>query len=163
LLCRLSEGSLSIECLQRALRQITRKHAILRTCLRFDPASGDLTQYIQPNDVQDWFGFDVSVIEDDNKLKTIFNDEVTNGTHFDLSQGRVFRCHTVCRRSSDTNDNGLLLVDDWIIFNFHHAAFDGESEQIFLDDLQKFYTHEQQLQVKDEQPTLQYIDCESLF
>jgi hypothetical protein len=163
MLCQLSECSMSIECLRQGLRFLTGKHAILRTCLRFDPVNGNLTQYVQPNDVQDWFGFDVSVIQDDNKLKTIFNEEMTNRTHFDVSKGQVFRCHIVCRRSSTLNDDGFLLVGDWIIFNFHHVAFDGESEQIFLDDLQQFYTHEQQRQVNDDHAIPQYIDCELLL
>jgi NRPS condensation-like uncharacterized protein len=68
----------------------------------------------------------------------------------------------VCRRSSIINDDAFLLPGDWIIFNFHHAAFDGESEQIFLDDLQEFYTQEQQFQVNNEKAALQYIDCELL-
>jgi NRPS condensation-like uncharacterized protein len=53
----------------------------------------------------------------------------------------------------------VLSTGDWIIFNFHHAAFDGESEQIFLDDLQEFYNHEQQLQLNNSQTALEYIDC----
>jgi hypothetical protein len=154
LLCRVSKCSVSIESLRRALRRITEKHAILRTCLRFDVVSGNLIQYVQANDIQDWFGFDISVIEDDNDLKTIFNDEITNRTHFDLNEGRVFRCHIVRRFSSAMNENEFLSVGDWIIFNFHHIAFDGESEQIFLDDLQECYGHEQQLQ---------YIDCKLLL
>ncbi len=162
MLCQLTRCSLSIECLRRTLRRITEKHSILRTYLQFDPVSGNLTQCVQPNDVQDCFSFDVTVIDDDNKLKAIFNNEVRNPTYFNLSQGRVFRCHIVCRRSSIINDDAFLLPGDWIIFNFHHAAFDGESEQIFLDDLQEFYTQEQQFQVNNEKAALQYIDCELL-
>lgn len=159
-MCRLSKCSISIECFRRVLRRITEKHAILRTCLRFDTVSGNLIQYVQANNIQDWFGFGISFIDDDNDLKTIFNDEVTNRTHFDINEGRVFRCHIVRRRSSTMNDNDSLSVGDWIIFNFHHIAFDGESEQIFFDDLHEFYNNEQQqLQVNDENTILQYIDC----
>ena len=158
-LYRLSERSLSIESLRRSLRQITEKHSILRTCLRFDTINGNLIQYVRNNDIQDWFGLDVSVIEDDNDLQMIFNDEMTNRRHFHLNEGRVFRCHIVRRRSSDIDDKDLLSVNDWIIFNFHHIAFDGQSEQIFLDDLQQFYNDQQKS--NNQQIIFQYIDCKS--
>ena len=156
----MSEGTLSIECLRRALRNITGKHAVLRTSLQVDPVCGNLIQYIQPNDTQDWFMLHTHVIEDDSTLTTIFMDELTNRSHFDLYHGRVGRCHIVRHSATVANDDDVLSVGDWIVFNFHHVAFDGESEQILLDDLQKFYTHEKELQVTDAQATLQYIDCE---
>ena len=156
-LYRLSERSLSIESLRQALRQITKKHSILRTCLRFDTIHGNLIQYVQN---KDWFELDVSIIDDDNHLKMIFNDEMTNRRHFDLNEGRVFRCHILRRRSSSVQNDDLLSVNDWIIFNFHHIAFDGESEQIFLDDLQQFYNDEQK--GNNQQTILQYIDCKSI-
>jgi NRPS condensation-like uncharacterized protein len=160
LLYRLSAGSLSIEHLRHALRQITLKHSILRTSLQFDPISGNLTQRVHSNEVQDWFICHTSIIDDDDILQTIFKDEITNRAHFNLVQGQVSRCHIVRRRSSLVNDkDDVLSTGDWIIFNFHHAAFDGESEQIFLDDLQEFYNHEQQLQLNNSQTALEYIDC----
>ncbi|UJR19788.1 hypothetical protein I4U23_022922 [Adineta vaga] len=156
LLCRLSKSSLSIEDLRQTLRQITAKHAILRTCVRLDPKTGHLSQYIQPNDIQDWFSFEISIIDDNNELKTIFNHEVINRKLFDIAFGRVFRCHIVRQRSSVVNATDLLSTDDWIIFNFHHIAFDGESERIFLDDFQQLYNHKHQKQDNDK--LLQYID-----
>lgn len=160
LLCRLSECSLSIKRLRETLRLITEENAIFRTCLRFDTVSGNLSQSVQPNHVQDWFGFEVSVISDDKELETILNDEMINRKYFDLSEGRVFRCHVARRRSSASIDDDFLSVGDWIIFNFHHVAFDGESERIFLRNLQELYTHKHQLHVDDVQTKLQYIDCE---
>lgn len=159
LLYQLTKTSVSLECFRRTLRRITEKHAILRTCLRFDISSGNLIQYVQTNDIQDWFDFEISIIDNDNDLKMIFNDEITNRKHFDINHGRVFRCHVVRRRSSTIIDEDFLAIDDWIIFNFHHIAFDGESEQIFFDDLQQLYELEQKIQVKDQETTLQYIDC----
>lgn len=159
ILCRLLQSSVSIESLRRSLRQMTAKHAILRTCLRFDSVDGNLSQYVQLNDIQDWFILNVSVIDDDNQVQTILNDEITNRNHFDWNQGRVFRCHVICRRSSTTHNIDTILAGDWIIFNFHHAAFDGESEQIFLDDLQEIYSHGERYSDNDDQTTMQYIDC----
>ncbi|CAF0953029.1 unnamed protein product [Adineta steineri] len=161
LIYRLSEGTISIKRLQRALRNITRKHAVLRTCLRMDPVHGNLIQYIQSNDKQDWFTFSKDIIQDDNMLATIFMNEWTNRSHFDLSQGRVSRCHILhYQRRSEKDDDNLLSIGDWIIFNFHHVAFDGESEQIFFNDLRNFYIDEQEQAVEDSEAALQYIDCE---
>ncbi len=163
LLYRVSQGSLSIKRLRGSLQQITRKHAILRTAFRFDSVNGNLTQYIQPNNVREWFSFCTTNIDnekDERLLQTILFEEMTNRMHFDLTQGEVCRCHIVRHRSSiNSDDDDILSIGDWIIFNFHHVAFDGESERIFLDELQKFYTHEQSLEANDEQTTLQYIDC----
>ncbi|CAF4097549.1 unnamed protein product, partial [Adineta steineri] len=158
LLCRLSESTMSIEYLQQILRQITEKHAILRTNIRLDSTTGRLNQYIQPNNIHDWFSFHTSIIDDNSELNIILNDELTNRTYFDFNQGRVFRCHIVRQRSSIINHNDFLSAGDWIIFNFHHIAFDGESEQIFLDDFQQFYNYKQQVQINDEKTTLKYID-----
>ena len=160
LLCQLSECSLSIKRLRHTLRLITEENAIFRTCLRFDAVSGNLTQSVQPNHVQDWFGFDVSVISDDKTLETIFNDETINRKYFDLSEGRVFRCHVVRRHPPASSTDDSLSVGDWIIFNFHHVAFDGESGRIFLENFQEFYKHKPQLHANDVQSKLQYIDCE---
>ena len=159
MLYRVSKGPVSIQSLRQALRRITDKHAVLRTCLRFDSVSGILTQDVQSNDVQDWFGFDISVINNDDELKMIFNDELTKRTNFDLRNGRVFRCHILRQYSSAVDDDDHLSIDDWIIFNFHHVAFDGESEQIFLEDLQQSYIYAQKLRIHNEQTALQYIDC----
>lgn len=156
LLCRLSKASISIERLRQTLRFMTEKHAILRTSVQLDSATGHLKQYIQSNHIQDWFSSEVSSIDDNNESKTIFHDESINRTYFDVGHGRVFRCHIVRQRSSIIDNTDLLSAEDWIIFNFHHMAFDGESEEIFLDDLQQFYEKQQQIQGNTK---LQYIDC----
>ena len=160
---RVSQGSLSINRLRRALGQIAREHSILRTALRLDSVSGNLTQYIQPDNDREWFAFCTSSVnkeEDKNFLQTILFEETTNRMHFDLTQGQVCRCHIVRHRSLvNSDDDDILSIGDWIIFNFHHVAVDGESERIFLDELQKFYSHEQSLEANGEQTTLKYIDC----
>ncbi|CAF4860286.1 unnamed protein product, partial [Rotaria socialis] len=158
-LYRLAEGSLSISYLHRALRQVTRKHAVLRTSVRLDPINRNLTQYIQPNNAQDCFVFCTSIIDDGNMLENILTDEMTNQTYFDLQTGQLFRCHIVRQRSTIIQDNDDFLHEgDWIIFNFHHIAFDGESEQIFLDDFQKLYCQTENVQADDLHTALQYID-----
>ena len=159
----MSQGSLSLKHLRAALQQVARKQAILRTAIRFDSDNGNLTQYIQPNNVREWFSFRTTNIDkekDKNMLQRIIFDEMTNRMHFDLIQGQVCRCHIVRHHSSNnTDDDDILTIDDWIIFNFHHVAFDGESVRIFFDELHKFYNHEQYPENNDEKTTLQYIDC----
>ena len=167
LLYRLSQGFLSIQHLRGALQQIAEKHAVLRTSLQLDSNSGDLTQHIQPKNERDWFRFCITLTSDENEknsIEQIFMDEMANQTYFNINQGQVCRCHIV-RRHSSTNeiDDDLLSIGDWIIFNFHHVAFDGESERIFLDELQKFYSSEPNLPDNEEQTRLQYIDCELLI
>ncbi|CAF4022209.1 unnamed protein product [Rotaria sp. Silwood1] len=160
LLYRLSEGSLSVQRLQQALRQITRKHAILRTSIQLDKVEENLTQCVQLNNAQDWFFYSTSIIDDDGMLENIFTNEMTDRTYFDVSAGQVARCHIVRRRSTVVIENDdFLSVGDWIIFNFHHIAFDGQSEQIFFDDLHQFYTQTHDLKFDDQEITLQYIDC----
>jgi non-ribosomal peptide synthetase component F len=79
-------------------------------------------------------------------------DVQTNGALFDLSKGRVFRCHAIRRKS--TQDEDVLIPDDVLIFNFHHAAFDGSSINIFLRDLDHAYSTNNELKPC----ALDYID-----
>ena len=153
LLFRVSDNSLSIECLRQVLAKITEKHTILRTSLRFDSANGNLMQHIQSNNQ---FTFSISSIEDKSSIETIFSDESNNRRHFNVEQGQVFRCRIVREQSSvlDENDSDLLCQGDWIIFNFHHAAFDGQSEEIFLNELQQFYRNRE----SDQKLVVGYID-----
>ena len=93
-------------------------------------------------------------------IEKIFLDETTNQTLFNIKQGQTCRCHIVrlhCAIRDDEVD--LLSIGDWIIFNFHHVAFDGESERIFLDELHHFYSNP----TSEEQTMLQYIDCEFIL
>lgn len=152
LLYRLSEGCLSIKDLRRALQKIALKHTVLRTSVQLN---GNLTQRIHSENDRDWFIF-CTTFGDENVIKKIFMEEMTNQRYFDVSQGHVCRCHIVCHRSS-ISDSDVISTGDWIIFNFHHAAFDGESERIFLDELRRFYSNEQ-----EQDALLQYIDCKSI-
>ena len=166
LLYRSSQGSLSIQRLRHVLQQITQKHAILRTSVHFNPVSSSLEQYIHPNNEPYGFTFCISYIENDTEkdlVQKIFTEELTNQTYFDLTQARVGRCHILRHRlSAIDNDEDVLSINDWIIFNFHHAVFDGESEQIFLNELQALYHCNQPHPTSDEETALQYIDCESI-
>jgi non-ribosomal peptide synthetase component F len=85
-------------------------------------------------------------------LEAILFDEQTNGALFDLSKGRVFRCHAIRRKSTKAED--VLEPDDVLIFNFHHAAFDGSSIDIFLRDLRHAYSTNNELKPS----ALDYID-----
>ncbi|CAF3036926.1 unnamed protein product [Rotaria sp. Silwood2] len=161
---QLSKGSLSIKRLRRALQQITKKHTSLRTSLGFDPIKGSLTQSIHPHDAQDWFTFSESTVNDVNTLKNIFMNDLTIKTNFDLAKGQVCHFHVVHHQLSTQSDNeDLLYVGDCILFTFHHAVFDGESVDIFINDLREAYTNEEKFSINNTKAALQYIDCKLLM
>ncbi|CAF1470753.1 unnamed protein product, partial [Adineta ricciae] len=143
------QTSVSLERLNRALLAVIQKHKALRTCLTFDENAGVLQQ-----EVLDQVQVEVilTLAETDVDVKKIIYDEETNSRLFDLSKARVFRCHAIRRLS--TIDNDLLQPSDLLVFNFHHAAFDGGSIDVFFQDLKKVYSTDQSLSSS----RLDYID-----
>ena len=110
----------------------------------------------QEDNKDNWLLIFESTYETDEQLNNIFHDHQTNPQHFDLSQGRVFRCHIVYYKQISSND--LLSDKDVLIFNFHHALFDFPSMNVFLHDLHQTYTTGQ-LTIDDD-TTLRYLDCD---
>ena len=151
--------TLSITRLHHALHLIIIKHLALRTSLIFDTNNNQLIQRINhphlDND-KHLFTFIQSTFDTNEQLKHIMHNEKSNTHLFDLAQGLVFRCHLVHHEELPNND--LLCNEDAIIFNFHHAAFDFPSMNIFLDDLHQAYTTGQL--PTDDHTTLRYLDCE---
>ena len=155
--------TLSIKRFHHALHLIVHKHLALRTSLIFDTNNNQLIQRINhphhhsdDNNKHQLFAFIQSTFDTNQQLPHIMHNEKSNAQLFDLAQGLVFRCHLVHHKELPNND--LLRHEDAIIFNFHHAAFDFPSMNIFLDDLHQAYTT-QQLPT-DDHTTLRYLDCE---
>ena len=147
--------------LRYALHLIIIKHLTLRTSLTFDTNNNQLIQRINhPHHDDDknkqLFTFIQSTFDTNQQLIHIMHEEKSNAQLFDLAQGLVFRCHLVHHKELSSND--LLCDEDTIIFNFHHAAFDFPSMNIFLADLHQAYTTGQL--PTDDHTTLRYLDCE---
>ncbi|CAF1461540.1 unnamed protein product, partial [Adineta ricciae] len=149
LVYEIAQTSVSLKRLNRALLAVIQKHKALRTCLTFDENAGVLQQ-----EVLDQVQVEVILTqaETDVDVKKIIYDEETNPRLFDLTKARVFRCHAIRRLS--IVDNDLLQPSDVLVFNFHHAAFDGGSIDVFFQDLKKLYSTGQSLSSS----TLDYID-----
>ena len=152
--------TLSVTRLHHALHLIIIKQLALRTSLIFATNNNQLIQRInQPHhhhNNKQLFAFIQSTFDTNQQLTHIMHEEKSNAQLFDLAQGLVFRCHLVHHKELPNND--LLCEKDAIIFNFHHAAFDFPSMNIFLDDLHQAYTTGQL--PTDDHTTLRYLDCE---
>ena len=132
------QGSISLRRLHRALGAIIKKHEALRTRLVFNENElrQEILEYASTNIIS-------TTVNSEKPLDQILYDEETNETFFDPSEGRVFRCHAI-RRSINSNED-LLMPSDVVIFNFHHIAFDGESVDLFCEDLRIAYSTDQSL------------------
>jgi hypothetical protein len=135
--------------LESALQTVIYRQKVLRTRLLLDESDHVLRQ-----EVQEFSPFEITLttIVGRQDLEEILLQEQTDGALFDLSKGRVFRCHAIRRKS--TKDEDVLEPDDVLIFNFHHAAFDGSSIDIFLRDLRHAYSTNNELKPS----ALDYID-----
>jgi NRPS condensation-like uncharacterized protein len=154
-----SGKSFSTKQLRQALQLIVKKHQPLRTSLIFDEDNNILMQRLinlDDNNNQ-LFVFIERAFKTDEELNEIIHNEKSNCQLFDLSQGVVFRCHTVYY--NEISSKGLVSDKDAIIFNFHHAAFDILSMDVFLQDLNEAYTTGQ-LTTDDDDTSLRYLDCE---
>ncbi|CAM4920606.1 unnamed protein product [Rotaria socialis] len=131
---KLSEGSLSIERLRRALRLVVLKHSSLRTLFLFDSKVDCLMQRIIPynDNGEELFTFVHSTFKDDKNLKNIMLNELHNPLNFDLFNGCVFRVHIIVQ---DSSNDDLLQIGDYLFFNFHPIAFDIPSFDIFYQVL----------------------------
>lgn len=153
----LSNHNLSITQLRQALHTIIIKHQALRTSLMFDKQNNQLIQQIMNfnQNNNNLFPTIESIFKTDAQLKNIIFDEQRNTKLFNLNQGLVFRCHLVYYKQIPSND--LLTEKDVLIFNFHHAMFDSASIDVFLHDLNQFFTTGQL--TFDDNANLRYLDC----
>lgn len=149
--------TLSITRLRHALQLVINKHQSLRTSFVFDSDKNLLMQWIidQEDNKDNLSLITERAYETDEQLNNILHDEQTNPQHFDLSQGRVFRCHIVYYQQISSND--LLSDKDILIFNFHRALFDLPSMDVFLNELNQAY-ETGHLSTNDDSD-LRYLDC----
>ena len=156
---RLDYGSvLSIEKLRHALQLIIMKRESLRTSLYFNSETNQLMQRALDfhENQHKLFRLVQSTFQDENHIELIMHNEKRNSQLFDLSEGRVFRCH-ILRRMPITKNNDILSHKDGVIFNFHHGLFDSPSMDVFLHDLNEAYTTGVLCSGGTSQ--LRYIDC----
>jgi len=153
---QITEGTLSIGRLHRALGFVVLKHSSLRTSLFFDSIAGCLMQRIVQSDDDNTklYIFIKSTLNNDMDMRTIIFDERHNPSLFDVSNGRVFRVHVVVHHNGDPD---LLQAGDFLIINFHQSAFDTLSLDIFHRDLCIAYECETALSYCNNE--LRYIDC----
>ncbi|CAF3762763.1 unnamed protein product [Rotaria sp. Silwood1] len=152
---RVSPGAtLSISRLRRALHLVVLKHQPLRTSLIYDTKEDMLLQKVNNTTHDGLFTFIESTFKTNDDLTKIQYEERTNLDHFDLVQGRVFRCHVLYHKKSvhkDTLEDGDLLI-----FNFHHASFDFASMSIFYRDLDQAYATGEL--IVNDKTDLRYLD-----
>ncbi|CAF1420124.1 unnamed protein product [Adineta steineri] len=154
---RVSQGSLSVDRLLRALRYILSKHKILRTSIIFDNEDSTLKQYITDNH-QSFSLVDKHIFQNESDLFHMIYDIIVNSTLFDLSNGRNFHCEILRqhRLDNENNDNKSITESDVLVTGFHHAAFDRSSRQIFFNDLVLAYTNN--VTYLEDEECLEYID-----
>ncbi|CAF1518227.1 unnamed protein product, partial [Adineta steineri] len=141
---------MSISRLQHAFQSIIKKHNILRTALYLD-TNGNIIQHcldanIVLNDYMKSNGLTIVDLYNDDRrhINKIIMEILNQADLFDLSKGRVIRCHMLrhCRQSQDSiscEDDDLLTENDHILISIHHAMFDGASTPIFIRDLSLAY------------------------
>ncbi|CAF1547328.1 unnamed protein product, partial [Adineta steineri] len=170
LLYRLSSmiDHISITRLHHAFQSVITRHNILRTALYIDGANGNITQYcldantVLNNNMKSYAFTIVNFHNDDSRHMNEIIDEILNQSDlFDLSKGRVIRCHILryyrqSQNSISYENDDLLTENDHILISVHHAMFDGASRSVFLRDLSLAYQSDDSLSVDDN--SLNYID-----
>ncbi|UJR06586.1 hypothetical protein I4U23_010870 [Adineta vaga] len=153
-----TNNTISVKQLQHALYLTIDKHFALHTAFIFDTNKNILMQRIidVTTDQKTLFTFIESTYETQEQLNNIIHEEKRNPRLFSLNQGLVFRCHLVYYKHISSDH--LLHHKDIIIFNFHHAAFDFPSTDIFLHDLNQAYTTSQLLNDNNDETNLRYLD-----
>ncbi|CAF4111595.1 unnamed protein product, partial [Adineta steineri] len=158
----------SITRLHHAFQSVIIKHNILRTVLSIDDTNGDIMQHyldaytILDNDMKSYGLTIVNIYNDDRRhMNEIIREILNQADLFDLSKGRVIRCHILrhyhqSQANSSCENDDLLSENDHILISIHHAMFDGASTPIFLRDLSLAYQSTDSLFMDDN--SLNYID-----
>ncbi|MCP5105949.1 MAG: non-ribosomal peptide synthetase, partial [bacterium] len=122
------EGHLDKNALERSIRQMIRRHEILRTV--FAEENGTPSQLILPEREVPLTVInlvDFSKEEQESRLREVIERE--SGYSFDLSKGPLMRMHLL---ELTPHDRFLVLV-------LHHIVTDGTSVQVFIRELVRFY------------------------
>ncbi|UJR22117.1 hypothetical protein I4U23_025181 [Adineta vaga] len=154
---RLTNSSLSVDRLTKALRSILSKHKILRTSLVFNHDNNTLIQHI--NDCYLTFKLTPEkIFRSENELHDIIFEITIDPDLFNLPTGRVFYCQILRQhmQSGKSNNKKFIAQGDVVIIGCHHAAADRSTFSIILNDLCKAY-NSNAIWLED-QESLQYID-----
>ncbi|CAF4119702.1 unnamed protein product, partial [Adineta steineri] len=159
----------SITRLHHAVQTVITKHNILRTALYINDTNGHIIQHcldaniILNDDDTKSDGLTVVNIHNDDcrHMNEIVAEILNQADLFDLSKGRVIRCHILrhyhqSQDSTPDENDDLLSENDHILISIHHAMFDGASTSIFLRDLSLAYQSDDSLSMDEN--TLNYID-----
>lgn len=121
-------GQLNISVLERSLREIVRRHALLRTV--FLTQDEDLVQIIKPDIPLPFNVLDLKTLPVEAREVEI-NHLATREQQwiFDLAQGPLLRVTVACL---DEEEHVLTLV-------CHHIILDGWSLEVFLNELATLY------------------------
>ncbi|CAF1209790.1 unnamed protein product [Adineta steineri] len=170
LLYRISSTNdhISITRFHQAFHSVITKHNILRTALYIDDTNGAIKQHYLDintiiNDNMRSYGLTFVNIHDADRhlVDEIISEILNQADLFDLSKGRVIRCHILChsqysRDNVSCENDDLLSENDYILISVHHAMFDGASTSVFLRDLSLAYQSNDSLSMVDS--SLNYID-----
>ncbi|CAF4173830.1 unnamed protein product, partial [Adineta steineri] len=159
---------ISITRLHHAFQSVITKHNILRTALYINDTNGHIIQHcldanILLDDHMKSYGLTIVNLHNDDRrhMNETITEILNQSDLFDLSKGRVIRCHILCHyhQSQDNiscENDDLLRENDHILISIHHAMFDGASTSIFLRDLSLAYQSDDSLSMDEN--TLNYID-----
>ena len=147
--------------LSQAFQSLITKHNILRTALYLDTNGSIIQHCLDVNIIVDdfhLFGFSIlNLHNDDRHINEVIKEILNQSDLFDLSKGRVIRCHILRPDNDVSSENSDLLTNnDLILISIHHAVFDGASASIFVHDLSLAYDNNYSLSINDN--TLQYMD-----
>ncbi|CAF1302513.1 unnamed protein product [Rotaria sp. Silwood1] len=135
-LLKIIHGTISVKKLRIALFKLIKKNLVLRTGIKYSMEDEYLKQYIKPmneyiddnnyiiDNHQEYYSFQMSNISKQQELEQILINE-RKTKYFDIESGLVLRCHIIFHESSKRtidNDNLILSVNDYIIFNIHHIG-----------------------------------------
>lgn len=134
------KGSLDIIRFEKALGQVIQRHQVFRTSFYADPSTGEPMQIVSP--FSSFVLKKVSPANETEDLKRETDEIATH--HYDLEVGDVFIATLL------THEPKLHTI----VFGYHHIMIDAVSWQIFLQDVEKFYS-EPNLKPP---ATTQYID-----
>ncbi|CAF4019986.1 unnamed protein product, partial [Adineta steineri] len=162
---------ISINRFYHAFASVITKHDILRTSLYIDDTNSNIMQHcldaniILDNHMKSCGLTVINLYNNERRHMTEMVKEILNQSDlFDLSKGRVIRCH-ILRHYDQSQDSisyendDLLSENDHILISIHHAMFDGASRSIFLRDLSLAYqSDDSQVRSSMDGNSLNYID-----
>ncbi len=122
------KGALNLEALQKALKEIIRRHEILRTT--FEDRRGEPVQVIHSEIPFELPIIDLSNLSDtekEEKARELAREDALKS--FDLARGPLFRIHLLKLK----DDDHLILI------NMHHTITDGWSMGVMVREMAVLY------------------------